>query len=76
MTDLSSPGLHAAILAAGPSTRFGSPKQLVRIAGEPVLHHAIANASQVAGQSVSVVLGANAREIILALRQTAVSVVM
>ena len=68
--------LHAAILAAGPSTRFGSPKQLVRIAGTPVLHQAIANAAFVAGRSVTVVIGANAREIAPALRQSAASVVV
>ncbi len=76
MSDLDSPGLHAAILAAGASTRFGSPKQLVRLAGTPALHQAIANAARVAGHSVTVVLGAHAREIGPALRQSAVSVVI
>ena len=32
--------LFAIVLAAGASTRFGSPKQLVRIAGRPLLHTA------------------------------------
>lgn len=76
MNESGSPGLHAAILAAGASTRFGSPKQLVRLAGTPVLHQAIANASLVAGHSITVVIGANAREIGPALRQSAVSVVV
>lgn len=76
MNGFDSPGLHAAILAAGPSTRFGSPKQLVRLAGSPVLHQAIANAALVAGHSVTVVLGAHAREIGPALRQSAVSIVV
>ncbi len=71
-----SPALHAAILAAGPSTRFGSPKQLVRLGGAPVLHQAVAAASCVAGSSVTVVLGAHAREIAPALRQSAASVVL
>jgi len=70
------PALHAAILAAGPSTRFGSPKQLVRLGGAPVLHQAVAAASCVAGSSVTVVLGAHAREIAPALRQSAASVVL
>jgi molybdenum cofactor cytidylyltransferase len=76
MSDSAYPGVHAAVLAAGPSTRFGSPKQLVRLAGAPVLHQAITNAALVAGQSVTVVLGAHARDIGPALRQSAVSVVV
>src|SRR5512137_1457981 len=67
-------GLHAAILAAGAGTRFGAPKQLVRLRGESVLHELVASAGAVAGQSVTVVLGAHAREIAPALRQRAVSV--
>jgi molybdenum cofactor cytidylyltransferase len=69
-------GLHAAILAAGAGTRFGAPKQLVRLRGEPVLHELVASAGSVAGSSVTVVLGAHAREIAPALRQRAVSVVL
>jgi molybdenum cofactor cytidylyltransferase len=76
MDDQSDQGLHAAILAAGPSTRFGSPKQLVRIAGEPVLHQVVANAARVAGQSVTVVIGAHARLVALALRQRAASIAL
>lgn len=76
MTEPHAPGLHAAILAAGPSTRFGSPKQLVRVSGAPVLHNAIATAAAVAGQSVTVVLGANAGEIAPALRQQSASIVV
>lgn len=76
MDDSAATGLHAAILAAGPATRFGSPKQLVRIGGEPVLHRAVANAALVAGHSVSVVVGAHARDVAPALRQRAVSMVL
>ena len=68
--------LHAAILAAGPSTRFGSPKQLARLDGGLVLHRAVASAGSVAGHSVSVVLGAHAREIAPALRQSSASVIL
>jgi molybdenum cofactor cytidylyltransferase len=64
------------ILAAGASTRFGSPKQLARIGGSLVLHQVIANAAFVAGRSVTVVLGAHAGEIAAALRQSAASVVV
>jgi molybdenum cofactor cytidylyltransferase len=76
MDDPATAGLHAAVLAAGASTRFGSPKPLVRLAGAPVLHHAVANASLVAGQSVTVVLGSQARDIAPALRQSAATVVL
>jgi molybdenum cofactor cytidylyltransferase len=69
-------GLHAAILAAGPGTRFGGIKPLVRLQGEPVLHELVASAAFVAGQSVTVVIGAHAREIAPALRQRAVSIAL
>ena len=68
--------LHAAILAAGPATRFGGVKPLVRLRGEPVLHELAASASFVAGQSVTVVLGAYAREIAPSLRQRAISIAL
>jgi molybdenum cofactor cytidylyltransferase len=76
MSDLSQPGLHAAILAAGPSTRFGSPKQLIRLAGTPVLHLAVSNAARAAGPSVSVVLGAGAADIAPLLKRSGASVVV
>jgi len=76
MSDPAFPGLHAAVLAAGPSTRFGSPKQLIHVAGTPVLHWVISNAARVAGPSVSVVLGAAAGEIAPLLRRSGASVVV
>jgi molybdenum cofactor cytidylyltransferase len=69
-------GLHAAILAAGPGTRFGGIKQLVRLGGEPVLHRLVANAAFITGQSVAVVLGAHAQVIAPALRQRAVNIAL
>ncbi len=59
----SAPVLHAIVLAAGSSRRFGSPKQLVKIDGELLLHRVIASAGEVAGAAVTVVLGSNAAEI-------------
>lgn len=70
------PTLHAVVLAAGASTRFGSPKQLVRLDGRPLLHRAAARAAQVAGQSVTVVLGAHAAELAPLLRHTSATVVV
>ncbi len=69
-------GLHAAILAAGPGTRFEGIKPLVRLRGEPVLHELAAIAAFVAGQSVTVVIGAHAKEIAPALRQRAISIAL
>jgi molybdenum cofactor cytidylyltransferase len=57
------PLLHAIVLAAGASRRFGSPKQLVRINGRPMLHAVLSRAVEIAGHSVTVVLGANANEL-------------
>ena len=58
-----SPALHAIILAAGASSRFGSPKQLVRFKGHTLLARVIARATEILGPAVSVVLGAHAAEI-------------
>jgi len=76
MESIESSALHAAVLAAGPSTRFGSPKQLVRLGGTPVIHQAAARAASVAGHSVTIVLGADARSIAPALRQSAAATVV
>jgi molybdenum cofactor cytidylyltransferase len=68
--------LHVIVLAAGASTRFGSPKQLVRLNGRPLLHLAVSRAVEVAGQAVTVVLGANAVELAPLLRHTPAAVVV
>lgn len=70
------PGVHVIVLAAGASTRFGSPKQLVRLNGRPLLHRAVSRAVAVAGQSVTVVLGANAAALAPLLRHTPATVVI
>jgi molybdenum cofactor cytidylyltransferase len=74
MTAMDFPSLHTAILAAGPSTRFGSPKQLIRVAGTPVLHWCVSNAARAAGTSVTVVLGAGASGIAPLLRRSGASI--
>ncbi|MGH8150822.1 MAG: nucleotidyltransferase family protein [Steroidobacteraceae bacterium] len=68
--------LHAVVLAAGASTRFGSPKQLVRVQGRPLLHRAVAQAAEIAGQGVLVVLGAHAAELAPLLRHSSASVIV
>ena len=55
--------VHVLVLAAGASTRLGQPKQLVRLGGRPALHIVLANAVTVAGNAVTVVIGANAQEL-------------
>jgi len=55
--------LHAVVLAAGPSRRFGSAKQLVRVAGQPLLHIAVSRAAEVTGNALLVVLGSGAAEL-------------
>ena len=47
------------ILAAGTSSRFGSPKQLLTYNGNTLLRHAVDAALGTGCQSVSVILGAN-----------------
>ena len=73
---LDEPSLHAIVLAAGASTRFGSPKQLVRVDGRPLMHTAVSRAVEVAGHCVSVVLGANAAELAPLLSHTPASIVI
>lgn len=68
--------LHAIVLAAGASTRFGSAKQLVRIAGRPMLHAAVTRAVEVAGNAVTVVLGARAEELAPLLSHSPASIVI
>jgi molybdenum cofactor cytidylyltransferase len=70
------PVLHVIVLAAGASTRFGSPKQLVRLNGRPLLHRAVSQAAEVGGHAVSVILGAHAAELAPLLRHTSASVLV
>lgn len=53
----------AAILAAGASTRMGTPKQLLEIEGKPLLLHAVDAALASTAWPIVVVLGANAEKI-------------
>ena len=75
MSELES-DLHVVVLAAGASRRFGSPKQLVRIDGRPMLHTVVSHAASLAGHAVSVVLGSGANELAPLLRHTPATVVV
>jgi molybdenum cofactor cytidylyltransferase len=71
-----SSNLHVLVLAAGASSRLGQPKQLVKLGGRPALHIVVSHAVAVAGHSVSVVLGANARELTHLLAHSPASVII
>jgi molybdenum cofactor cytidylyltransferase len=66
--------IHVVVLAAGASTRFGSAKQLVRVNGRPLMHTVVSRAVELAGHSVTVVLGANAGELAPLLKHTPATV--
>lgn len=70
------PTLYAIVLAAGASRRFGSPKQLVRVDGRPLMHTVVSRAVEVTGHATLVILGANAAELAPLLRHTAATVVI
>lgn len=56
--------LFAIVLAAGGSSRLGRPKQLIRVAGEPLVRRALLGASGVCGQQVVAVLGCEWRRVL------------
>lgn len=66
--------IHVLVLAAGASTRFGSTKQLVRVNGRPLMHSVVTRAVELAGHSVTVVLGAHAAELAPLLKHTPATV--
>jgi molybdenum cofactor cytidylyltransferase len=66
--------VHVVVLAAGASTRFGSAKQLVRVNGRPLMLTAVSRAVELAGHSVTVVLGSQAAELAPLLRHSPASV--
>jgi len=69
-------GLYAIVLAAGASSRFGSAKQLVRLAGRALLHTVVARTVEVVGNAVIVVLGARAAELAPLLTHSPSSIVI
>jgi len=75
-TESDAGSLHAVVLAAGGSSRFGSAKQLVRIGDRPLLSLIAGRTAEVVGHSLIVVLGAAAAELSPLLRHSAGSVVI
>lgn len=73
-TLIASSHIHVIVLAAGASTRFGATKQLVRVNGRPLMHTIVSRAVELAGHSVTVVLGANAGELAPLLKHSPASV--
>lgn len=71
-----SANLHILVLAAGASRRLGQPKQLVKLAGRPALYGVVANAVALAGNAVTVVIGAHAQELTRLLAHSPASVVV
>jgi len=68
--------LHAVVLAAGGSRRLGRPKQLVELAGEPLVRHCVRRALAAAVPGVLVVVGAQAEAVLAALRDLPVRIVI
>lgn len=64
------------LLAAGASTRMGSPKQLLPFRGKPLLRYSAERALEAGCGPVVVVLGANAAEVRKALEGLPVAVAM
>jgi len=68
--------LHVLVLAAGASSRLGQPKQLVKLGGRPALHIVVSNAVALAGNAVTVVVGAHARDMTHLLAHSPASVIV
>lgn len=68
--------LHTLILAAGGSARLGRPKQLVRIGHDAVLRRVVGAADAAEGDTVSIVLGAEAAQITPLFKNSSASILI
>jgi molybdenum cofactor cytidylyltransferase len=68
--------MHVIVLAAGASTRFGSPKQLADIDGHAMLETVVSRAAALGEVRVTVVLGAEADAVRPSLRDSRAGVVV
>lgn len=73
---MSDASVQVIVLAGGEAQRFGSPKQLARVNGVPMLRLVLDRALALAGAQVSVILGAHAAAVAPALGRLAVNVVV
>jgi len=69
------PRLAALILAAGGSTRMGQPKQVLPYDDQPLVRRTAQTALAVACDPVTIVLGAHAGEVSIAMREVPVELV-
>jgi molybdenum cofactor cytidylyltransferase len=67
--------IAAVVLAAGSSSRMGTPKQLLRVGSGTLLRHAVEQAIASSVRATFVVVGANAEQMDDELRQLPVSLV-
>jgi molybdenum cofactor cytidylyltransferase len=73
---MSDAGIQVIVLAGGAAKRFGSPKQLARVNGVPMLRLTLDRALSLAGAQVTVVLGAHAAAVAPGIGRLAVNVVV
>ena len=67
--------IAAIILAAGPSSRLGRPKQLVEVDGQSLIERALDAANGAGCEPVLVVIGANDRQVVARIRKSGAEIV-
>ncbi len=68
--------IAAIILAAGPSSRLGRPKQLVEVDGQSLIERALDTANGAGCEPVLVVTGANDQQVVSRIRKCGAKIVM